>query len=540
MIVFELFRQLDVRMYQTISALDETFSPCAKYIFEDDSLVMLGMDHSVRLNMSNKEATIDNPIKNFDINNEPVLWFSEESFESYVVRAVNNAFRQWLNVDAFESVEAFLMSINEINENLRKYGLRIIADDNGMYIFHDDSIISFEKSIEIITETDLRAEQNANLELILQDAQREKMQGRLADAVPYYEQILRSSSRPDFIYTVAAFELAECYYFIGNYERAVSLYYRCNLEFIADETDFYIHLGHALLDEKMKKYEREIKIYYRAKLDPDYAITHKDAVEGATREVGSVFREYEATCLDMGKKKYAEHRNHLPIGADDIDEILAVDPEEEEIEQVGIKVYEGIRLTEPRVLKNNTKKSDNEYFSEALDLFIAGDYQKAFEIYYMLSNDLAPETAYYTWANFQLGKLYCIFDDYYKSREALSKCNVNMFGVVYRQEDFLVLYQHVNTVCDDFESDIRYRKLIRGRFDFYFAQYDAEYNQMLRDHRLIKKFVSYEKECKEDSLDDFKNVIIVDDGGNEDFRPKKKLFNFKKKSQEDEFDDFIF
>lgn len=540
MIVFELFRQLDVRMYQTIAALDETFSPCAKYIFEDDSLVMLGIDHSVRLNMANKEATIDNPIRNFDIENEPVLWFSEDAYEGYVVRAINNAFRQWLNVDPFESDDELYRTIAEINEGLKKYNLRIIADENGMYIFCDEKIITFEKAIEIITEADLRIEQNANLELILQDAQREKMQGRLADAVPYYEQILRVSSRPDFIYTVAAFELAECYYFIGNYERAVSLYYRCNLEFIADENDFYTHLGHALLDEKMKKYEREIKIYYRAKLDPDYSVTHKDAVEGATREVGAVFREYEATCLDMGKKKYAEHRNHLPIGADDIDEILAVDLGEEDSEVAGIKVYEGIKLTEPKVYKNNSKKSDNEYFSDALDFFIAGDYQKAFDIYYMLSNDLAPETAYYTWANFQLGKLYCIFDDYIKAREALNKCNVNLFGVVYRQDDFLVLYQHVNTVCDDFESDLRYRKLIRGRYDFYFAQYDAEYNQMLRDHKLVKKFVNYERECKEDSIEDFKGTIVIDDGGVVENKPKKRLFNFKKKDQTDTIEDWDF
>ena len=152
MIVFELFRQLDVRMYQTIAALDETFSPCAKYIFEDDSLVMLGIDHSVRLNMANKEATIDNPIRNFDIENEPVLWFSEDAYEGYVVRAINNAFRQWLNVDPFESDDELYRTIVEINEGLKKYNLRIIADENGMYIFCDEKIITFEKAIEIITE----------------------------------------------------------------------------------------------------------------------------------------------------------------------------------------------------------------------------------------------------------------------------------------------------------------------------------------------------------------------------------------------------
>lgn len=526
MILFELYRQLDVRMYQTIASLDATFGACAKYIIQDDSLVILGSNHSVRLNMANKEATIDNPIKNWNLDAEPVLWFSEGSAESSVIRAINNSFRQWLDIDPFKSNEDYFLALEEINSYISKYNLRILVDSNGMCIYQDERIISFEQAIEIISETDLSIEQNANLESVLGCAQKEKSMGQLANAIPYYEQILRATSRPDLLFTIAAFELAECYYFIGNYERAVSLYYRCNLEFIASEDDFYIHLGHALLDVKMKNYEREIKIYYRSMLDPDYVLTHREAVEGAAREVAGVFAEYEETCLDMGKKKYAEHRNHLPIGADDIDELLVHDEEEEKEEVRPVKIYEGIKLTTPLVTKNIKKKSDNELFSEALDLYIAGDYQKSFDIYYLISKEVTEDSDYYTWAQFQMGKLYCIFDDYEKAKEALLKCDPNRFGIVYRQDDFLVLYKHVVTVCDDFENDARYRKLIRGRFDFYFAQYDYEYNQMLRDHRLIKKFVQYEKDCILDAKDEFRDILI--ENNTYEDKPKKwKLFSRK-------------
>ena len=75
------------------------------------------------------------------------------------------------------------------------------------------------------------------------------------------------------------------------------------------------------------------------------------------------------------------------------------------------KVYEGIRLTEPAITKNIKRKSDNELFYDVLDLFIAGEYQKAFEIYWMLTKELPVDSDYYTWAQFQLGKLYTIFDD---------------------------------------------------------------------------------------------------------------------------------
>lgn len=526
MILFELYRQLDVRMFQTIAAFDPNFGACAKYVMQDDSLVVLGQEHSVRLNMANKDVTMDLPIKNWNIEAEPVLWFSEGSSESAIVRAINNAFRQWLDIDPFKSNEDYNEALLEANSYISRYNLRILTDENGMCVYHDEKIISFEQAIEIVSEVDFAYEQNADLEQIITIAQDEKRMGHLSNAIPYYEQVLKSTERSNILFTIAAFELAESYYFIGNNDRAVSLYYRCNLEFIADENDFYIHLGHALLDCKMKKYEREIRIYYRSKLDPDYVLTHGDAVAGAGKEVASVFKEYEETCLEMGQKKYAEHRNHLPIGADDIDELLVNDEEEEKDTERKIKVYEGIKLTEPLVTKDIKRKSDNELFSEALDLFIAGDYQKAFDIYYLISKEVPAESDYYTWAQFQIGKLYCIFDDFEKAKKALSLCNPNRFGIVYRQDDYLVLYQHVNTVCDDFEDDPRYRKLMRGRYDFYYAQYDHEYNQLLRDHRLVKKFVQYEKDCLNDSKEELKDFLVLDNPNAD--KPKKINWFFKK------------
>ena len=310
----------------------------------------------------------------------------------------------------------------------------------------------------------------------------------------------------------------------------MSLYYRCNLEYIADENDFYIHLGHALLDVKMPKYEREIKIYYRSKVDPDYILTHKDAVEGAKREVASVFDEYEETCLEMGQKKYAEYRNRLPIGADDIDELMNKDSDEKISLGDDKKVYEGIRLTEPAITKDIKRKSDNELFYDALDLFIAGEYQKAFEIYWMLTKELPVDSDYYTWAQFQLGKLYTIFDDYHKANDAFSMCDVNRFGIVYRQEEFLVLYKHVKIILNDFEDDIRYRKLLRGRFDYYFARYDSEYNAMLKDHMLVRIFVQYEKECKEDSIEEFGDYLILDTSDNK--KKRKGLFKLFGKNKQ--------
>ena len=198
MIVFELYRQLDVRMYQTLAQLDPNYGPCAKYMFEDDTLLILGSDHSIRLNMATREAIIDNPIRNWNLETEPVLWFSENSYEGYIVRAINNVFRQWLNVDPFESEEKLLKSIAEINENLSKYGLRIYYDATGMSIFRNESAITFEHAIEFIGETDLKREQTADLQAVLNDAQALKGEGRLdckeSSGIPGQE--IRRTAKP--------------------------------------------------------------------------------------------------------------------------------------------------------------------------------------------------------------------------------------------------------------------------------------------------------------------------------------------------------
>lgn len=503
MIVFELYRQLDVRMYMTVAVMDRDYGSCAKYILTDDTLLLLGTNHSVKLNMMTKSVTTDKPMKDWDINTEPVLWFAEDSSEACVIRMINNAFRQWLEIDPFPSYAALGEAMREINGKLARYNLRIIFDMDSMCVYHDETIMTFEQALELIMEEDSAREADADLEEWLAEADYLRKTEQLEEAARRYERLLKHADRAQQLYTRCAFSLAEVYYFLGNYERAVVLYYRCNLEFIGDEADFYIHLGHALLDSKMKKYERQIKIYYHGRIDAEYADTHRQAMEAAGREVAEVFDEYEAACLQMGQKKYAEYRNQLPSDADDIDELLLGDIEKQEKPPVVRKRYENIKLAEPVLLAQAVSKSVNELLSDALDLFIDGEYQQAFDIYWRLRTKVTEDTDYSTWVQFQIGKLYCVFDDAQKALDALQLCRPERFGLVYRQEDFFLLYEHVKIVCDDFESDARYRKLLRGKFDFYYAQCDREYNQLLRDRKLLHEYHQYERECMESGQREF-------------------------------------
>ena len=510
MIFFELYRQLDIRVFQTISAIDPTYGSCAKYVFDGDSLILLGMNHSIRLDILTGEVKKDNPIRNWDIEDEAVMWFAEDSAEAALVRLINDAYRKWLRLDANISDEYFAMEFEQVNQMLAGYSLRIFGDNTGLSIFkdeHEGDEYTFEKAVELIMDVDENRMDDEGIARLINEALYYRKLDKYEEATVRLEKVVRYVDHTLPIYTHAVFTLAETYYFMGNYERAVILYYRVNLEFIEDENDFYLHLGHALIDAKMKKYDRHLRIYYHSLIDSEFADTHRQAVAAAKASVADVFTEYEATCADMGRKKYAEFRSSLPDGADEIDELLEVYEKPEEREQEIHKQYEGINLKEPKKSAETSSMSVNERLSVALDYFLTGEYQKAFELYYRLAAQADEDSDFYTWIHLQLGKLYCFFEEPLKSYHMLEKCDPTRFGVVYRLEDFLLLYQHAHIVAEDFESDVRFRNLVRGRMDAYYAQYDRHYNLLLKDRKLMRQYKVYEKDCIEDSRYELRDVL---------------------------------
>ncbi len=498
MILFELSRQLDIRLYRTMNAMDKSYGAVGKYILKDDTFYLLGYDHSVKINMLTRELSADKAMRSFEIESEPVMWFSEDSAESHVILMISHAMRQWLNIDSMRMSELYT-ALENVNRVLSRYNLRILFDMDSMCIYYDGESMTFEEAVNHIMEMDAEKETEAFLPEWFSEAEFLRSANRLEEATQLYEKVLKFTNRSQPVYTTSAFHLAECYYFLSNYERSVKLYYRCNLEFIPDADDFYIHLGHALLDEKMKKYERQIKIFYRCRIDPEYALNHKPAMEAAGNDVADVFDEYERTCLDMGHKKYSEHRKNMPKDSDDIDEILALDLEENLQKSGPPKRYENITLVEQSVSEDIGNRSINELLADALDDYISGEYQEAFHIYQRLKEEVGEDTDYATWVWFMLAKLYVITEDYEKAMDALEHCDPNRFGLVYRLDDFLILYAHTRIICDDFESNPNFRRLIRGRIDFYFAKYDETYHQMCRELLLMNSYGKYEKECIENA-----------------------------------------
>lgn len=523
MLFFELYRQLDIRMFQTMSAIDPKYGSCARYVFDGDSLILLGTNHSIRFNILTKQVDTDVPYKNWDIESEAVLWFAEDSMEAALVRLANDAFRMWMSIDRNISEEYFINEIATVNSYLSGYDLKVFADDSGMSIFRDGNPFTFEQAIELIMEVDENRMDDAGIEILINEALFYRNMDKYEDAAVRLEKVARYLDHNLPMYTSTLFTLAETYYFCGNYERAVTLYYRVNIDHIPDVEDFYLHLGHALLDAKMKRYDRHLRIYFHSLVDPQYADTHRQAVAAAKGTVEEVFGEYEDTCLEMGRKKYEEYRRNLPKDADDIDELLTEFDTPEERPDVEHRQIEGIVLREPTVTVDDSVRNISDMVSEALELFLGGQYQAAFDIYFRLKEQAEPDSDYYSWIHFQLGKLYAFFDEPKKAVEVLARCDYKRFGMVYRQEDYLLLNRHAKIVSDDFESDTRFKIMVRAKMDPYFAQYDRTYNRLLKDKHLMKAYNQYEKSCIDDELYDLGNSDELPDDKKKGFFAK--LFN---------------
>ena len=507
MIYFELFKELDIRMYRTAKAMESSLNPCTRYILNGDFLIILGTNVSVRWNLKTREVSIDNPFRHFDLEDETLYWFASSSAEGSIIRMVNNAFRQWYGIDPFDSFAHFEQSEADINRILSAYGLRIVWDMDKMAVFSNDDMITFETAVARIMEDDALKAAGMSIDEWLYDARYFRQTDQLERAIEQYERVIRYSNYNMRDYTESAFCLGESYYFLGDYDRAVQMYYHCNLDFIEDENDFYIHIGHALLDVRMKHYEKELRTYYRGCLDQSYAMNHMREIERAAAEVAGEFEAYEETCLIIGHKKFNEHLLALPGKSDDLNEILVVEADEQNRVEPARNRYHGVRLIRPAYLKNTESISLNDSMSSALNLFMSGEYQKAYELYYKLSDSLDPESDYATWVNFQLGKLYLICNDARSSFDSLKRCRPGKFGVVYRQTDFFILYTHVKILCDDFESDERFRKLIRGKYDNYYARYDPEYIKLCKNTKVMNKFRRYEKECLNAARTEFEAYI---------------------------------
>ena len=122
-----------------------------------------------------------------------------------------------------------MAQINMTNEKLSQYELKVIADDTGLCVFHEDGDFTFENAIELIMDYDENRMDNGGMAELINEALYYRKLDRMEEAAASLEKVVRYADHTQPIYTDSVFLLAETYYFAGNFERAVELYYRCHM-----------------------------------------------------------------------------------------------------------------------------------------------------------------------------------------------------------------------------------------------------------------------------------------------------------------------
>ncbi|MCR4654999.1 MAG: tetratricopeptide repeat protein [Lachnospiraceae bacterium] len=502
MVYFETGRELDVRLYKTAAVLIDAFRSCGKYIVQDDDLILLGGIESIALSPVNREARLEAPLRVFNVAKKKARLLRLESAAGKLVKMINDAYREWFEIDPFSNFMEFEGVLLDTNRAISEYGLYLVWNSQGMALFHDGEKITFEQGLQFIIDNDIYEDIGRNLAEWINDARFYKDLGQDDKAVRRYERVLRYLDSSSEVYTEVAFALGELYYFGSNYDEALSFYKRCNLEHVDDVQDFYIHIGHALIDRKMKNFESEIKIYYRSLLDSVFYDNNKRIVEYAASEIAQNYAEYEKVCLQIGKRYYDSDEGRIEGPSEDKGGLVVSEgsfvPAEVPVRPK--KRYENIKLVKTKSLEIEADKDPESLLADGLYNLNEGEYQKAYENYALLAEKTGKGTVYYTWAMLQLAKLFSFFEEYENAVTCLADCERDKFGIVYRLEDYKFLYVHAKIVIDDFENDKRFRLMVRGKYDHYYARFDRQYHFLTRDRNLCEDFVRYEKECVENVL----------------------------------------
>ncbi len=501
MIYFGISKELDIRSFKLAKAFDENFSSVGAYLLSGNVFVILGGSESVAFNPAKRAVGLEAPFKNFDLAESDKKLLLRDSPQEKLLRMIISALREWYEVDPFVNHTEFELILAETNKMLSDFGMKLSHNSQGMRLLNGDKIISYEKGLSFLLENSALEDVEISLAEWSKEAEyyRETLQDEKAMEV--YDRILKYAGSGTWIYTEALFRLGELYYFGSRYDEALRSYYRCDLKSIPDLRDFYIHMGHAFLDAMMKNYEDQIKLYYRGRLSHEFYERNMGAIELAAGELEENFEEYQEACYRVGQYKYNESRSRF-IGTKKLENDIVVSEggENRRGRYKPLKRYQRITLIPRRNIGISAGEDRDTLLKSGLRQMNLGEYQKAYEAYIKLSEAVTLKEREYTWAMLQLAKLYSFFEEYDMTLEYLKKCNTDDFGIIYRIEDYMLLYVHSRIVLDDFESDKRYRLLIRGKYDHYFAQYDRDYYLMTRDRNLMDSFYRYEKECIEDVL----------------------------------------
>lgn len=307
MIAYELNKPLNHFFETALTYIDEEFHSCAKYLLDGDDVIALGHEYSIRMSFADRGLyTVECYEEWEQYMPEELPLYGEESLEAELFKYVYTVFRRWQEIPPYADEHMHRVLLRKLNQKLTYYNLRVIIPEEIFEIYYCSERITLEQAIVTIMQHDMNYHVAEVIRSDYEEAERLRHLGRHHDAIPYYQNVLAEENKSSNLYTLAAYGLGEAYHFEDRLAESAKAYLQCSAALLPEPEQLYIRLGHALLDERLKEYGDMVKVYYRSMLSVQYRNRHKRELEAAAEELREMFDEYEATCLEIGRKKYLQ------------------------------------------------------------------------------------------------------------------------------------------------------------------------------------------------------------------------------------------
>ena len=124
--------------------------------------------------------------------------------------------------------------------------------------------------------------------------------GRFEEALSIFLSLYDRAQPGTMFDTEVNMYLGELYYHLDELDKSVERYKQCNPIYINDIRDFYIRLGHSLLDDNAGLRGNLIKMYYRSTLNPAYKKSIADRFDKLVEQIEPIYTAHEAECEAAG------------------------------------------------------------------------------------------------------------------------------------------------------------------------------------------------------------------------------------------------
>ncbi len=268
------------------------------YAIEGDFLMAVGKPYCVIISlidgsMSKREGF------NYQLMTEPVI-IEEGTLRNEVLRYVLMRLRRVLNIAPVADDHMLDVLRGKINDSLKFFDIAVFKEPDNIVVD-----LKLQGGHGTVEEVLTAVADETIIGEILGDVDMDYLKrlvglGRFEEALEIFLSLYDRAQPGTMFDNEINMYLGELYYHLDELDNSVERYKMCNPIYINDIRDYYIRLGHSLLDDKAGLRGNLIKMYYRSTLNPAYKKSIADRYDKLVEQIEPIYAAHESECEAAG------------------------------------------------------------------------------------------------------------------------------------------------------------------------------------------------------------------------------------------------